>query len=129
MRPSRAAPDSNRQPRARPPHMLCALSSDGIPFLMHDEHLSRTTNVASVFPARVRDHSSDFSWAELKRLNAGAWFLEVSMASGQSLPPAGALGAEFTLDKPLLSPVQAGGREFCSLCPGSRPPLLFINPG
>ncbi|XP_015988118.2 glycerophosphoinositol inositolphosphodiesterase GDPD2 isoform X2 [Rousettus aegyptiacus] len=52
------------------------VSSDGIPFLMHDEHLSRTTDVASVFPARVRDHSSDFSWAELKKLNAGAWFLE-----------------------------------------------------
>ncbi|XP_011369743.1 glycerophosphoinositol inositolphosphodiesterase GDPD2 isoform X2 [Pteropus vampyrus] len=52
------------------------VSSDGVPFLMHDEHLSRTTDVASVFPARIRDHSSDFSWAELKRLNAGAWFLE-----------------------------------------------------
>lgn len=44
---------------------------------MHDEHLSRTTDVASVFPARITDHSSDFSCAELKRLNAGAWFLEV----------------------------------------------------
>lgn len=52
------------------------VSSDGIPFLMHDEHLSRTTDVASVFPARITDHSSDFSWAELKRLNAGTWFLE-----------------------------------------------------
>uniref|UniRef100_A0A2K5RH53 Glycerophosphodiester phosphodiesterase domain containing 2 n=1 Tax=Cebus imitator TaxID=2715852 RepID=A0A2K5RH53_CEBIM len=52
------------------------ISSDGIPFLMHDEHLSRTTNVASVFPTRITAHSSDFSWAELKRLNAGAWFLE-----------------------------------------------------
>ncbi|XP_008154187.1 glycerophosphoinositol inositolphosphodiesterase GDPD2 isoform X2 [Eptesicus fuscus] len=52
------------------------VSSDGIPFLMHDEHLSRTTDVASVFPTRITAHSSDFSWAELKRLNAGAWFLE-----------------------------------------------------
>ncbi|XP_066213331.1 glycerophosphoinositol inositolphosphodiesterase GDPD2 isoform X1 [Saccopteryx leptura] len=52
------------------------VSSDGVPFLMHDEHLSRTTNVAAVFPTRVTAHSSDFSWAELKRLNAGAWFLE-----------------------------------------------------
>lgn len=48
---------------------------------MHDEHLSRTTDVASVFPARITDHSSDFSWAELKRLNAGAWFLEVRTAT------------------------------------------------
>ncbi|CAK6450460.1 unnamed protein product [Pipistrellus nathusii] len=52
------------------------VSSDGIPFLMHDEHLSRTTDVASVFPNRITAHSSDFSWAELKKLNAGAWFLE-----------------------------------------------------
>lgn len=52
------------------------VSSDGVPFLMHDERLSRTTNVASVFPERISAHSSDFSWAELQRLNAGTWFLE-----------------------------------------------------
>ncbi|XP_037054948.1 glycerophosphoinositol inositolphosphodiesterase GDPD2 isoform X2 [Peromyscus leucopus] len=52
------------------------VSSDGVPFLMHDERLSRTTDVASVFPERMSAHSSDFSWAELQRLNAGAWFLE-----------------------------------------------------
>ncbi|XP_060038820.1 glycerophosphoinositol inositolphosphodiesterase GDPD2 isoform X2 [Erinaceus europaeus] len=52
------------------------VSSDGVPFLMHDEHLSRTTNVASVFPSRITAHSSNFSWAELKKLNAGTWFLE-----------------------------------------------------
>lgn len=52
------------------------VSSDGVPFLMHDEKLSRTTDVASVFPSRTTAHSSEFSWAELKRLNAGAWFLE-----------------------------------------------------
>nr|XP_021484757.1 glycerophosphoinositol inositolphosphodiesterase GDPD2 isoform X1 [Meriones unguiculatus] len=52
------------------------VSSDGVPFLMHDERLSRTTNIASVFPERVSAHSSDFSWAELQRLNAGDWFLE-----------------------------------------------------
>ncbi|XP_069923208.1 glycerophosphoinositol inositolphosphodiesterase GDPD2 isoform X2 [Oryctolagus cuniculus] len=52
------------------------VSSDGVPFLMHDEQLSRTTDVASVFPSRVTAHSSDFSWAELQRLNAGTWFLE-----------------------------------------------------
>uniref|UniRef100_A0A8C6WA36 Glycerophosphodiester phosphodiesterase domain containing 2 n=1 Tax=Nannospalax galili TaxID=1026970 RepID=A0A8C6WA36_NANGA len=52
------------------------VSSDGVPFLMHDERLSRTTDVASVFPERITAHSSDFSWAELQRLNAGSWFLE-----------------------------------------------------
>ncbi|XP_036127212.1 glycerophosphoinositol inositolphosphodiesterase GDPD2 [Molossus molossus] len=52
------------------------VSSDGVPFLMHDERLSRTTDVASVFPTRVTAHSSDFTWAELKTLNAGTWFLQ-----------------------------------------------------
>ncbi|XP_020832239.1 glycerophosphoinositol inositolphosphodiesterase GDPD2 isoform X2 [Phascolarctos cinereus] len=52
------------------------VSSDGVPFLMHDERLDRTTNVASVFPTRAAGHSSDFSWAELQQLNAGTWFLE-----------------------------------------------------
>ncbi|XP_051824098.1 glycerophosphoinositol inositolphosphodiesterase GDPD2 [Antechinus flavipes] len=52
------------------------VSSDGVPFLMHDKRLGRTTNVASVFPDRAAGHSSDFSWAELKQLNAGTWFLE-----------------------------------------------------
>ncbi|XP_067579052.1 glycerophosphoinositol inositolphosphodiesterase GDPD2 isoform X1 [Pseudorca crassidens] len=52
------------------------VSSNGIPFLMHDERLTRTTDVATVFPHRVNSHSSNFSWTELKRLNAGAWFLQ-----------------------------------------------------
>ncbi|XP_072482728.1 glycerophosphoinositol inositolphosphodiesterase GDPD2 isoform X3 [Notamacropus eugenii] len=52
------------------------VSSDGVPFLMHDERLDRTTNVASVFPTRAAGLSSDFSWAELQQLNAGTWFLE-----------------------------------------------------
>lgn len=80
------------QPSGRP---LCPLSSDGIPFLMHDEHLSRTTDVASVFPARTSSHSSDFSCAELKKLNAGTWFLEVKTASQKRQPPVGPLGGKF----------------------------------
>lgn len=82
-------------PRAQPSDTSCALSSDGIPFLMHDEHLSRTTDVASVFPARTSSHSSDFSCAELKKLNAGTWFLEVKTASQKRQPPAGVLRGGF----------------------------------
>lgn len=62
---------------------------------MHDEHLSRTTDVASVFPTRISAHSSDFSCAELKKLNAGAWFLEVRTAFRNQWPPARLLRAEF----------------------------------
>ncbi|XP_076591588.1 glycerophosphodiester phosphodiesterase domain-containing protein 5-like isoform X2 [Chaetodon auriga] len=52
---------------------LC--SYDGVPFLMHDSTLRRTTNVAEVFPNRTYLDASMFTWAELQQLNAGSWFL------------------------------------------------------
>ncbi|KAM9820303.1 glycerophosphodiester phosphodiesterase domain-containing protein 5-like [Neosynchiropus ocellatus] len=52
-----------------------AISYDGVPFLMHDSTLSRTTDVDRVFPNRSHHDASTFTWAELQKLNAGAWFL------------------------------------------------------
>lgn len=52
-------------------------SYDGVPFLMHDSTLRRTTNVADVFPNRTHLDPSMFTWAELQQLNAGDWFLMV----------------------------------------------------
>ena len=52
------------------------ISYDGIPFLMHDDTLKRTTNVSEVFPGREDELASNFTIAELKQLNAGAWFVE-----------------------------------------------------
>ncbi|CAK6979859.1 LOW QUALITY PROTEIN: glycerophosphodiester phosphodiesterase domain-containing protein 5 [Scomber scombrus] len=51
------------------------ISYDGVPFLMHDSTLRRTTNVAEVFPNRTHLDASLFTWAELQQLNAGDWFL------------------------------------------------------
>ncbi|XP_029923336.1 glycerophosphodiester phosphodiesterase domain-containing protein 5-like [Myripristis murdjan] len=51
------------------------ISYDGVPFLMHDSTLMRTTNVAEVFPNRTHTDASMFTWAELQQLNAGDWFL------------------------------------------------------
>ncbi len=51
------------------------ISLDGIPFLMHDSSLQRTTDVASVFPERAGDRPENFTLAELKQLNAGEWFI------------------------------------------------------
>ncbi|XP_034024523.1 glycerophosphodiester phosphodiesterase domain-containing protein 5-like [Thalassophryne amazonica] len=51
------------------------ISYDGIPFLMHDQTLKRTTNVADVFPNRTHLDAAMFTWAELQQLNAGSWFL------------------------------------------------------
>lgn len=52
------------------------ISYDGVPFLMHDKTLRRTTNVEQLFPELAYEHSSMFNWTDLERLNAGEWFLK-----------------------------------------------------
>ena len=52
------------------------ISLDGIPFLMHDYGLERTTDVALRFPDRKEDLPESFTLAELKQLNAGEWFYQ-----------------------------------------------------
>ncbi|XP_075040605.1 glycerophosphoinositol inositolphosphodiesterase GDPD2 isoform X2 [Mixophyes fleayi] len=52
------------------------VSWDGIPFLMHDESLLRTTNVKEVFPERSRETCTNYTWSDLQKLNAGEWFLQ-----------------------------------------------------
>lgn len=56
---------------------LSVCSFDGVPFLMHDSTLKRTTNIAEVFPNRTHLDASMFTWTELQQLNAGDWFLSV----------------------------------------------------
>ncbi|MEU1512904.1 glycerophosphodiester phosphodiesterase family protein [Streptomyces sp. NPDC005811] len=46
---------------------------DGELILLHDRDLRRTTNVESVFPSRADHPVSDFTAAELARLDAGSW--------------------------------------------------------
>ena len=50
------------------------LSRDGVPFIFHDNTPARTTNVAEVFPDRVNDPITSFSWNELQQLDAGSYF-------------------------------------------------------
>ncbi len=42
--------------------------------LIHDETLARTTNVEELFPDRSPWRVSDFTLAEIRRLDAGSWF-------------------------------------------------------
>ena len=63
------------------------LSSDGVPFLMHDANLRRTTNASKVALAPVDAYSStpysiaintsmvggDHAWSQLAQLDAGSW--------------------------------------------------------
>ncbi|KAM6969961.1 glycerophosphodiester phosphodiesterase domain-containing protein 5 [Aplochiton taeniatus] len=51
------------------------ISYDGVPFLMHDRTLRRTTNIQEVFPNRSDMPAAMFTWSELESLNSGAWFL------------------------------------------------------
>ncbi|NWY27887.1 GDPD5 protein, partial [Pheucticus melanocephalus] len=53
-----------------------AISYDGVPFLMHDDTLRRTTNIAEVYPNDTAKAASFFSWDALQKLNAGTWFLK-----------------------------------------------------
>lgn len=78
------------------------ISFDGVPFLMHDRTLRRTTNIHEVFPNRSDTSAAMFTWAELESLNAGSWFL-----SHNPFGTAGSLGAEDRL--------RAGNQSICSL--------------
>lgn len=52
------------------------ISSDGVPFLMRDNSLRRTTDVQKVFPERQWEDASLFNWTDLQQLNTGHWFLK-----------------------------------------------------
>jgi glycerophosphoryl diester phosphodiesterase len=55
------------------------LTRDGVPVVLHDETLRRTTDVARRFPRDPRSGSdyrlADFDLAEVRTLDAGSWFL------------------------------------------------------
>ena len=59
-----------------------AVTKDGVLVCLHDDTLERTTNVKEVFPDRFttdaqgrhRWYVADFTLAEIKRLDSGAWF-------------------------------------------------------
>jgi glycerophosphoryl diester phosphodiesterase len=52
------------------------ISSDGKPFLLHDDTFVRTTDVEELYPERATERAEYFSIMEATRLNAGKWFVE-----------------------------------------------------
>ncbi|KAM3934769.1 glycerophosphodiester phosphodiesterase domain-containing protein 5-like [Leptodactylus fuscus] len=52
------------------------ISYDGVPFLMHDTTLKRTTNVKDVFPNFTNVNAALLPWDMLETLNAGKWFIQ-----------------------------------------------------
>ena len=51
-----------------------AVSADARLFLMHDDAMTRTTDVAAKFPGRVPAPFSTYTLAEIRSLDAGSWF-------------------------------------------------------
>ena len=55
------------------------LTRDGVPVVLHDESLLRTTNVAAMFKDDPRGLAgfrvSDFDYNEIRALDAGSWFV------------------------------------------------------
>ncbi len=51
-----------------------SLSADGVPFLLHDATLGRTSNVRQVYPRRRPWRAADFTWNEIQDLDFGSWF-------------------------------------------------------
>ena len=49
------------------------LSSDGVPFLMHDAELARTTNASTRLGQHASPIGGDHEWAALSQLDAGRW--------------------------------------------------------
>jgi len=50
------------------------MTKDSILIALHDDDLSRTTNVAEVFPDKTHSPVTEFTLKELRSLDAGSWF-------------------------------------------------------
>jgi glycerophosphoryl diester phosphodiesterase len=60
------------------------LSSDGVPFLMHDATLVRTTNARAFIGAGQSALGGDHPWSTLSQLDAGSWHSRAF--AGEPLP-------------------------------------------
>jgi len=60
------------------------LSRDGVPFLMHDDTLTRTTNAANKLGQNSSASGGDHPWGTLAQLDAGSWHSRTF--AGEPLP-------------------------------------------
>lgn len=63
------------------------LSADGVPFLMHDATLQRTTNAVAQLGAGNSAVAGDHAWSALSQLDAGSWHSRAF--AGEPLPSLG----------------------------------------
>jgi glycerophosphoryl diester phosphodiesterase len=83
------------------------LSKDGVPVIVHDRTLARTTNVEEVFPDRAPWNLADFTLAEIKQLDAGSWF--GPQFSGEQIPTLDEVLAEINGRAHLVVEVKSPG--------------------
>jgi glycerophosphoryl diester phosphodiesterase len=60
------------------------LAADGVPFLMHDATLGRTTNAREIFGRAASEIGGEHPWSELARVDAGGWHSRAF--AGEPLP-------------------------------------------
>ena len=53
------------------------LSQDGVPFLLHDDSLQRTTNASEALGAQASRAGGEHPWSVLSQLDAGSWHSRV----------------------------------------------------
>jgi glycerophosphoryl diester phosphodiesterase len=56
------------------------MTKDNFLIALHDDDLSRTTNVAEVYPDKINAPIIEFTLKELRSLDAGSWFNDLSPA-------------------------------------------------
>ena len=63
------------------------LSADGLPFLLHDATLQRTTNAGEQLGSELSPVAGDHLWGVLSQLDAGGWHSRAF--AGEPLPSLG----------------------------------------
>ena len=92
------------------------LTADGVPVLLHDTTLRRTTNVEVVFPERADAPLRSFTYDEVRRLDAGSWFGDAF--AGEPVPAFGEI----------LDAIPPGVGVFVELkYPGESPDLVSAS--
>jgi glycerophosphoryl diester phosphodiesterase len=54
-----------------------SVTADGELVVLHGDSLARTTNVQAFFPQRSPWQISTFTLAEVRKLDAGSWFVDI----------------------------------------------------
>lgn len=59
-------------------------TKDGVTLALHDTDLTRTTDIEAIYPSRIADYVSSFTFEELLKLDIGSWFNEANPEQARS---------------------------------------------